>query len=173
VAAACRGAALAFAPQADPATSEELLRRFEPSAEVYGVLTGIEAWRFHKKWADRYRERYGPLVRDRIDRARSISPAQVAAVESSRASLMLVWTRYFLSFDYLVMPSAPFAALAKEDCTPANRLRMLSLTAPASLAGLPALAVPVPLASGMTAGLQVIFNDPQSPVVAWVLDRFA
>jgi amidase/aspartyl-tRNA(Asn)/glutamyl-tRNA(Gln) amidotransferase subunit A len=173
VAAACRKAAESFAAPADAATGEELARRFEPSAEVYGVLAGVEAWRYHKKWADRHRERYGPLVRDRIDRARSISPAQVAAVESSQASLVLVWTRYFLSFDFLAMPSAPFAALAKADCTPANRLRMLSLTAPASLAGLPALAVPVPLPSGLTAGIQVVFNDPQSPVVPWVLDRFA
>jgi amidase/aspartyl-tRNA(Asn)/glutamyl-tRNA(Gln) amidotransferase subunit A len=171
VAAACRKAAAAFTVPADAATSEELVHRFEPSAEVYGVLAGVEAWKFHKKWADRQRERYGPLVRERIDRARSISPAQVAAVESSQASLILVWTRYFLSFDFLAMPSAPFAALAKADCTPANRLRMLSLTAPASLAGLPALAIPVPLASGLTAGIQVIFNDPQSPVVPWVLDR--
>jgi len=173
VAAACRRAAAAFTVPADAATGDELAHKFEPCAEVYGVLAGVEAWKYHKRWADRHRERYGPLVRDRIERARSISPAQVAAVESSQASLVLAWTRYFLSFDFLAMPSAPFAALAKADCTPANRLRMLSLTAPASLAGLPALAVPVPLASGLSAGLQVVFSDPQSPVVPWVLDRLA
>lgn len=173
VASACRRAASALAPPADDATRGELLQKFEPAAEVYGVLTGIEAWKFHKKWADKYRARYGPLVQERLERARSISPAQVAAVESSRASLILVWTRYFLTFDFLVMPSAPFAALARADCTAASRLRMLSLTAPASLAGLPALALPVSLASGLTAGLQVIVSDPQSPVIPWALDRFA
>ena len=173
VAAACRAASSALAPPADGATRDELLHKFESASEVYGVLAGIEAWKVHKKWADRFRARYGPLVQDRLDRARSISPAQVAAVESSRASLILVWTRYFLTFDFLVMPAAPFGALAKEDCTPANRLRMLGLTAPASLAGLPALTIPVPLPSGLSAGLQIVVNDPQSPAVSWVLDRVA
>jgi amidase/aspartyl-tRNA(Asn)/glutamyl-tRNA(Gln) amidotransferase subunit A len=173
VARACLAASSRLAPPADAATGDELRSKFASAAEVYGVLTGTEAWRFHRKWADRHRARYGPLVQDRLDRARSISPAQVAAVESSRASLVLAWTRFFLAYDFLVMAAAPFPALAPGDFTAANRLRMLGLTAPASVGGLPALAVPVPLPSGMTAGLQVVFSDPQSPVVPWVLGTFA
>src|SRR5208282_1762269 len=124
-----------------------------------------------KKWADRQWARYGPLVQDRLARARAISRAQVAAVEPSDAALKLTWTKFFLTFDFLAMAAVPFPALAKGDCTPANRLRMLGLTAPASLAGLPALTIPVPLPSGMSAGLQVIFNHPQSPVVSWALEN--
>ena len=169
MAAACRAAAAGLAPPADAATREELLAKFLAAPEVYGVLAGTETWKMHRKWADKYRDRYGPLVRDRIDRARAISRAQVAAVEPSQAALILTWTRFFQTFDFLVMPATPFPALAKADCNLANRLRMLGLTAPASLAGLPVLTIPVPLPSGLSTGIQVIVNSPESPVIPWAL----
>jgi len=93
----------------------------------------------------------------------------VAAVEPSERSLQATWSKFFLTYDFLVLPSTPCTALAKADCTPANRVRMLGLTAPASLGGLPVLALPVALPGGLSAGLQVIVNHPQSPVVSWAL----
>ncbi len=170
VAAACRAAAADLAPPADGACAGELRDKFAPAAEVYGVLAGVETWRIHRKWAEKDRGRYGPLVRDRLTRAQGISRAQVAAVEPSFEALDLAWAKFFLAYDFLVMPASPCAAPLKADLTHATRLRMLGLTAPASLGGLPVLVVPVPLPSGLSTGLQVIVNNPQSPVVAWVLD---
>jgi amidase/aspartyl-tRNA(Asn)/glutamyl-tRNA(Gln) amidotransferase subunit A len=173
VATACRAAAASLAPAADAATRDELIEKFASAAELYGVIAGLETWKYHRKWADKYRARYGPLVQARLDRARAISQAQVAAVEPSYSALKIAWTKFFQTFDFLVMPSSPFPALAKADCTPANRLRMLGLTAPASLAGLPAIAIPVPLPSGMSTGIQVIVSHPQSPVLGWALAQRA
>jgi amidase/aspartyl-tRNA(Asn)/glutamyl-tRNA(Gln) amidotransferase subunit A len=172
VAAACAAAAADLAPPADASVRGELLRRFAPAAEVYGVLAGTQTWKIHRKWADRYRGRYGPLVRDRLDHAREISPAQVAAVEPSYSALRLAWGEFFRTHDFLVMAASPCPALRKEECTEASRLRMLSLTAPASLGGLPVLTVPVPLRSGMSTGLQIVVNDPRSPVLPWALGPF-
>jgi amidase/aspartyl-tRNA(Asn)/glutamyl-tRNA(Gln) amidotransferase subunit A len=169
VEAACRAAAAAWAPPADAPLRDEFLARFAVSAEVYGVLAGAETWKIHRKWADRYHDRYGPLVQERIKVARAISQAQAAAVASSFTSLKLTWTKFFLAYDFLVLPAAPFAALTKAECTHANRLRLLGLTAPASLVGLPVLTIPVPLPSGLSAGLQVIVNNPQSPAILWAL----
>ncbi|HEY5079477.1 MAG TPA: amidase [Opitutaceae bacterium] len=166
---ACREAAAKFAKPADAGTRDELLDKFLPAAEVYGVFAGAETWKIHKKWADKYRDRYGPLVRDRLERARAISPAQLAAVVSSHASLKLALNQFFAAYDFLVMPATPFAALEKGGYTPANRLRMLGLTAPASLAGLPVLTIPVPLPSGLSTGLQIMVVDPKSPVISWAL----
>jgi aspartyl-tRNA(Asn)/glutamyl-tRNA(Gln) amidotransferase subunit A len=173
VAAACHEAALSLTQPADASTRTELQDKFAHAAEIYGVLAGLESWKIHRKWAEKHRSRYGPLVQDRLDRARGVSQAQVAAVQPSHEALRLAWTKFFLSYDFLIMPASPFPALAKADCTPANRLRMLGLTAPASLGALPALTIPVPLPSGMSAGLQVIVNHPQSPVIPWVLENCA
>jgi len=167
---ACRAAAAELTRPADAAASAELLAKFAPAAEIYGVLAGLESWRIHRKWAGKNWARYGPLVRDRLERARGISQAQVAAVQPSHEALRLAWTKVFLTYDFLVMAATPFPALAKADCTPANRLRMLGLTAPASLGALPVLTIPVPLASGLSTGLQVIVNHPQSPALSWVLE---
>jgi amidase/aspartyl-tRNA(Asn)/glutamyl-tRNA(Gln) amidotransferase subunit A len=170
VAAACREAAGELTRPADATTRAELLDKFAPAAEIYGVLAGLETWKIHRKWAEKHRGRYGPLLQERLDRARGISQAQVAAVEPSYEAIKLAWTKFFLTYDYLIMPASPFPALGKADCTQANRLRMMGLTTPASLGALPVLTIPVPLPSGMTTGLQVVINRPQSPVVSWVLD---
>ena len=159
------------AQPADAPTRGELLAKFAPAAEVYGVLAGLESWKIHRKWAEKNRARYGPLVQDRLDRARGISQAQVAAVQPSHEAILLAWRSFFLAHDFLIIPATPFPALAKADCIPANRLRMLGLTTPASLGGLPVLTIPVPLPSGMSTGLQVIVNHPQSPAIPWVLAR--
>jgi amidase/aspartyl-tRNA(Asn)/glutamyl-tRNA(Gln) amidotransferase subunit A len=166
---ACRAAAEKFARPADAGTRDELLAKFLPAAEVYGVFAGAETWKMHKKWADKYRDRYGPLVRDRLERARAISPAQLAAVVPSHASLKLALNQYFATSDFLMMPATPCAAPEKGELNHANRLRMLGLTAPASLAGLPVLTIPVPLPSGLSTGLQVIVVDPDSPAISWAL----
>ncbi len=171
VAAACAAAAAPFAPAADTLTRAELLARFAPAAEIYGVLSGTETWKIHRKWADRYRSRYGPLLRDRLDRARAISLAQVAAVEPSHAALKLAWLAFFQTHDFLVMAATPFPALGREGFTPANRLAMLDLTTPASLSGLPVLTLPVVLPSGMSTALQVIVKEPRSRAIPWVLAR--
>ena len=154
---------------ADAGTRDELLSKFLPAAEVYGVFAGAETWRIHKKWADRYKDRYGPLVRERLERARAISPAQLAAVVSSHASLKLALNQFFAAYDFLLMPATPFPALPRGEYTHANRLRMLGLTAPASLAGLPVLTIPVELPSGLSTGLQVVVVDPRSPAISWAL----
>jgi aspartyl-tRNA(Asn)/glutamyl-tRNA(Gln) amidotransferase subunit A len=83
----------------------------------------------------------------------------------------LWWTNFFLSADFLVLPATPFPALTKADCTPDYRSRLLALTAPASVGGLPVLTVPVALPSGLSTGLQIIVNHPQSPVVNWALEK--
>jgi amidase/aspartyl-tRNA(Asn)/glutamyl-tRNA(Gln) amidotransferase subunit A len=170
VAEAFRAAASGFAEPVDERLRRELVNAFSPAAEVYGVLGGHETWRIHRKWAERYRARYGPLVVDRLERARAVSPAQLAAVEPSLQSIRRALARYFLGHDFLIIPATPFVAPAKAELTPANRLRMLGLTAPASLGGLPVLTIPVALPSGLSTGLQIVFRNPQDPVVAWALE---
>jgi amidase/aspartyl-tRNA(Asn)/glutamyl-tRNA(Gln) amidotransferase subunit A len=170
---ACRRAASAFAPEAGRVLGDELREKFAPAGEVYGVLAGTESWRIHRRWAEKLRGRYGPLLQERLDQARAISPAQIAAVLPSRDALCSAWSRYFAEHEFLVMASAPTPALLASECTQANRLRTLSLAAPASLGGLAVLSIPVPLDSGLTAGLQFVLGRPGSPALAWVLDSIS
>jgi aspartyl-tRNA(Asn)/glutamyl-tRNA(Gln) amidotransferase subunit A len=171
VAAACRAAAERLAPNADLAVREDLLHGFEPSLETYHTIVAAEAWEAHKTWAERYRERYDPVVWSRLTRAHSLTPAQLDAAQVGLTTIRLLWTKFFLSFDFLVLPASPCPALTKAECNLENRTRVLALTAPVSIGGLPVLTIPVPLPSGMTTGLQIVVNHPQSPVVNWVLEN--
>jgi aspartyl-tRNA(Asn)/glutamyl-tRNA(Gln) amidotransferase subunit A len=171
VAIACRAAATRFAPPAEPIVCNDLLHGFARALDAYNVVAIREAWDVHHSWAARYRDRYDPTVWQRLNRVHTLTPAQIDTAQLGVTTLRLLWTTFFLTYDFLVLPATPCPALTKAECTPENRARLLTLTAPASVGGLPVLSIPVPLPSGLTAGLQIVVNHPQSPVVNWVLER--
>jgi len=173
VALACRTAAERLAPPADPVVRDDLLHGFAPTLDAYHTTVALEAWEAHKAWAERCRDRYDPVVWSRLNRVHSLTPAQLDSAQFALTAVRLLWTKFFLTYDFLVLPATPCAALTKPECNLENRTRVLTLTAPASLGGLPVLTVPVALPSGLTTGLQIIVNHPQSPVVNWALERFA
>ena len=70
-----------------------------------------------------------------------------------------------------MLAASPAPAFTREEFTLENRLRVLTLTAPASIGGLPALTIPVPLAFGLTTGLQIIVPQVTSLVIDWILSR--
>jgi len=169
VAAACCRAANLYAPPAPDATARELLHGFSGAAEAYHTVVAQESWEVHRGWAERFRHRYSPTVWQRLNRAHSVTDAQREAAKASLAAIRTLWRNYFQSYDFLILPASPSAALTKVECTLENRSRILALTAPASIGGLPVLTIPVPLPSGLTTGLQIVVNDPRSPVIDWVL----
>ncbi len=171
VALACRAAAAVFAPPNDSAVTDDWNAAMAGAVEAYTVLQSTEALDVHRDWLDRFRDRYSPEVWARIDRGRRWTDAQRTAAQIKLIAVRQWWTRFFLAADFLVLPATPFPALTKAECTLENRNRLLALTAPASLGGLPVLTVPVALPSGLTTGLQIIVNHPQSPVVNWLLEK--
>ncbi|MSU69387.1 MAG: amidase [Opitutaceae bacterium] len=172
VGAACRTAAARLCASADKTTRQGLLPAFAGAVDSYTVITSSEAAAVHAGWLDPRRTRYGPAVWARIDRGRRWSDAERGAAAVQRVALRLALTSFFLTYDFLVLPAAPCAALTKSECNQANRIRLLTLTAPASLAGLPVLTLPVALPSGLSAGLQVVVNNVQSPVIPWALRQW-
>lgn len=171
VAAACREASNRFTTTADPETAAMLQQAFAPTLDAYGKIVAAEAWSFHAPWFERYRSHYDPAVAQRLERGRTLPAEDLAGARATARAVQATWTDFFGRFDFLILPATPFGALTKTECTPENRNRLLSLTAPASLGGLPVLTVPVPLPSGRTTGLQLIARTPQSPVFAWALSR--
>lgn len=173
VAAAIAAAVHDWAPPAPPEVAREFTAAHIAGATTYSVLQSTEALAVHAAWLDLHRDRYGENVWRLIDRGRHWTDAQRAAAAFSLAAVRRFWTQFFLAYDFLVLPATPFPALTKAECTPANRARLLALTAPASLAGLPVLTVPVALPGGLSSGMQVIVNHCRSPVLHQVLRRCA
>jgi amidase/aspartyl-tRNA(Asn)/glutamyl-tRNA(Gln) amidotransferase subunit A len=171
VATACREAADRFAAPAEATVRDDLLQGFSPALESYHTITALESWEVHKGWAEQYRDRYSSTVWQRLNRAHAITPEQIASADMGMATIRMLWTKFFLTYDFLVMAASPAPAFTSAECTQENRQRIIAVTAPASIGGLPVLTVPVTLPSGLTTGLQIVVNNPQSPVVNWALDR--
>jgi amidase/aspartyl-tRNA(Asn)/glutamyl-tRNA(Gln) amidotransferase subunit A len=169
VAASFRAAAARLTNRADATTADTLLTGFGSALETYSTIVAAEAWSVHAPWAERFRDRYDPTVWERIARGRTIPPEAIAAAREECAKIWALWAGFFSAYDYLVLPASPFGAPTKHGCTLENRRRILALTAPASIGGLPVLTVPFNLPSGLTGGLQIIVRDPSSAVVDWVL----
>ena len=164
-------AAECFAPRAVDFVASEYVRASEGAADAYAVVQSTEAYAVHAAWLDEFRARYEPAVWQRIDRGRRWSGDQQAEAHYRLAAIRRLWAEMFLTCDFVVLPAAPFAALRRTECTIENRGRLLALTAPASLGGLPVLTVPVAMEGGETLGLQIVVNAIHSPVIPWALER--
>jgi amidase/aspartyl-tRNA(Asn)/glutamyl-tRNA(Gln) amidotransferase subunit A len=172
VATACAEAARRLAPPAPAEVRRALEEGFARSIDTYNTVVAREAWAVHQGWAERYRDKYSPAVWQRLNRVHAVTPEQIEAADRHTATLHRLWAEFFRSHEFLVLPASPMPALTKAECTLENRTRILTLTAPASIGGLPILTVPVPLPSGLTTGLQIIVPTATSHVVNWALQRF-
>ena len=166
---ACTASAEKICPLADAATQAELLAAWRDAVDAYLTIGMSEAYLVHRDWLAPYREHYDPVIWQRFSAAAHYSAEQITAAHATLAGVRRTFEKYFLTYDFLILPAVPCAAPPKADCTPELRRNILTLTAPASLGGLPVLSLPVSLPSGLTAGLQVILPRANSSVVPWLL----
>jgi amidase/aspartyl-tRNA(Asn)/glutamyl-tRNA(Gln) amidotransferase subunit A len=150
-----------------------LIPLFAPAAELYAILGGAETRVIHAPFYERYRDRYDANVRARIDRALTLTAAEIARAQANRDAITAAWASLFSEYDYIVLPSTPCAAVTKAECTLETRNRILSCTVPASMGSLPVLALPIALpgTGGLTTGLQVVVRDIHSPAIRHALAR--
>lgn len=168
---ACARAAADLCPPADRAVREQLLADWREARPTYSTLSMREAFTVHREWMQPFRERYDPVIWQRYAEAGSWPEERIAAAHAAKDAIRAAWDRFFASYDFLVLPAVPRPAPRKDECTLELRLGLLTLTAPASVGGLPCLTLPVSVPFGLSAGLQVILPRADSPVVPWLLER--
>ena len=168
---ACDRMAATFAQSADAATTAALFASWQGAIEAYTITALHEANAIHRDWLAPYREHYEPSIWQRFSDGGRYSAEQLATAALTFARVRETLLQFFASHDYLILPATPLPALRKADCTPEARKALLTLTTPASLAGLPVLTIPVALPSGLTGGLQVILPNANSAALPWILNR--
>jgi Asp-tRNA(Asn)/Glu-tRNA(Gln) amidotransferase A subunit family amidase len=169
----CARAAYPFAAHADEITREALRTSWQKSVDAYATIVMSEAHVIHRDWLPKFREHYDPAIWQRIADAGNFPSEKLDRAHAIARQIRATFVQLFDRFDFLVLPCAPMAALTKAQCTTDARRSILTLTSPGSLAGLPALTVPVRLESGLTAGLQILFPHSRSAALRWVLGRCA
>jgi len=155
----------------DEATRAGLASAMRDCGLPYSILQSSEAYAVHQDRLDRDRDRYGKAVWGRIARGRNWTADQLDQARVKAMAIKLAFTSYFLTYDFLVIPITTFPAQRDDELDEAHRDILLALNTAVSIAGLPALAVPVPIADGLSLGVQIVLPSPHSPAVDWVLDR--
>jgi aspartyl-tRNA(Asn)/glutamyl-tRNA(Gln) amidotransferase subunit A len=94
---------------------------------------------------------FDPPIAERLAWGASIPPVELARLRQRHEEFRSAFDRLFDSFDFLILPCAPVSALFAGADHSAVRPKILRFTAPASLAGTPVVAIPLP-----GAGVQLI-----------------
>lgn len=149
----------------------ELLDLIPECNGAFNVLQSSEAYAIHEIWLSRYGSLYDPAVKARIERGARWTTEDVAAAQQVREQVRAWFAAYFERNDFLAMPVCPKPSMPPEAATPDLREKTLKLTAPASLAGLPVLTLPVWLDAERSVGLQCIFKNVDPGVPLDLLER--
>ncbi len=127
------------------------------AVSAFNVLQSSEAYEVHKDWLQKNKAHYDPATWARIMRAESWTTEDQEHAYAKHQELNTFFDKYFSEHDYLIIPATPAPApLISEGMPDGFRSRLLALTAPASITGLPVLSIPIHLSSGFTSGLQIL-----------------
>ncbi len=141
----------------EPEGSAYLAFNLVGSELAYNILGTREMAQVHAEWLDPYRAHYGADVWARIDSGRRRTVQELEMASKKRLAVTQAFKDVFLNYDAVVMPVVPVPTPQYDQMNDALRSRLLQLNAPASLARLPVLTIPVSLNDGRTGGVQVIF----------------
>jgi amidase len=123
----------------------------DAALSAVGVLIDAEGFRINA-YLMPYLKQLSPHVRRNLERGARLTPADRAAAERVRTVVRAVLEGLLADFPVLVLPTL----LGQPPLLGEHGFPLTALTAPASLAGLPALSLPVPAPDGVIAAMQVI-----------------
>ena len=117
------------------------------------TLLVAEAYQSSKDLFHRAADRLSPDVSRRLEAGRRVAPATLAAAVRARERWRVHLARLFARFDLLVSPTL---LIQPPTFDGAEQLLEARCTLPVSLAGVPALALPVPSRGALPASIQLV-----------------
>jgi amidase len=123
----------------------------DAARSAVSVLIDAEGFRVNA-YLMPYLRQLSPHVRRNLERGARLTPAGRAAAERTREELRRAFEAMLADFPVLVLPTL----LSQPPLLGTRGYPLTALTAPVSLAGLPALTLPVPGPGGEIASIQVI-----------------
>jgi len=111
--------------------------------EAFPIFSPIQAHEAAVVHAGNF-EHFEKPIRERLEWGASIPDEEIAALRHRHTEFQLRMDRLFDQCNYLMLPCAPVSHLPANADHSAARARILRYTAPASLAGIPVVAVPLP-----------------------------
>jgi len=132
---------------------------FDPWREALRTIQAFEVWQTFGAFVTAHSPKFGPGVRERIEYASKVAPADCDAARAVHAKAREHIRQTVTPGTILALPSAPCIAPPIDmsaDEMEQFRVRVMRLTCIAGLAGLPQVSLPVGTVSGCPAGLSFI-----------------
>ena len=129
------------------------------ASDCFRVLQGRQIWRLHGAWITSQRPAFADDVRERLEWCRTLSDSDEATALADQQALCGEIEGWLSDADILLMPTTPGPAprLTMDAGSLADyRRQLMGLTAPAGLAGLPQLHLPVLTMEGAPAGVSLM-----------------
>jgi amidase len=127
--------------------------------ETFRIILFAEIWREHGEWITRTNPKLGPGIKERLQAASALVPADVAKAEAARAEIAKRMTALLEDRTILILPTVPGIAPLIE--TPLAELedfrgRAQSLLCIAGLARLPQMTLPLGSLAGCPLGISLV-----------------
>lgn len=165
-------ASLRAGAEEDPSAADAFRAVCDGSSQAFSILQSTEAASVHHAWLEDYRVAYEPKVWGLINRGRHWREEQRHQADLKRQAILAHFEKLFETYDYVALPAVhQFAPYAME-LTPELRDGLLALTSPASLAGLPAITVPVFDERRLSGGIQIVMPDMKLSRIRRILEAW-
>jgi len=149
--------------------AQPMLQNFKPvilnsdwltrASQCFRTLQGRSIWQTHGEWISSNQPRFAPDIHSRFQWCATLTEADQTAAEIERASLQADIDGWFSDVDLILLPTTPGAApLLGTDASwmDTYRSQLMGLTAPAGLAGLPQVHLPVLTDQGAPFGVSLL-----------------
>jgi len=132
---------------------------FARASQCFRTLQGRDIWRTHGDWITQHKPTFAPDIQARFEWASQLTAQQQSAAEAERLELEQEVNNWFEGVDVLLMPTTPGPAPllgATAEWMDAYRSQLMGLTAPAGLAGLPQVHLPVLMSARAFTGISLL-----------------
>jgi amidase len=132
---------------------------FDGWREIFRIIQASEVWQTFGSFVEKHQPRMGPGIRERMQFAASVQPADVAKARQDHARVRAHIHAVARPGTVLALPTAPcippLLATSAEGLE-SFRVRAMRLTCIAGLGGLPQVSLPIGTADGAPVGLSFI-----------------
>jgi aspartyl-tRNA(Asn)/glutamyl-tRNA(Gln) amidotransferase subunit A len=149
------------------------------ASQCFRVLQGYAIWQTHGAWITQRKPTFASDIHMRFSWCSQITPQQAREADIERIALQVEIADWFTDVDLLVLPTTPGPAPllgAGAAWMDKYRSQLMGLTAPAGLAGLPQIHLPVFSVDGAAAGVSLLGKrgmDRPLLTLATLLDKGA
>lgn len=129
------------------------------ASQCFRTLQGRAIWQAHGEWIATQEPTFAPDIHARFQWCSTLTEADQAAAEAERERLQADIESWFADVDLILLPTTPGAAPllgAAPHWMETYRSQLMGLTAPAGLAGLPQIHLPVLNEEGAPCGVSLL-----------------